>query len=482
MKTVRYKLRIALEVKMKVLDSMHLKFDLRSAMASALLALLAVSAIAVHAARQAAARSSAARPPVVSNSSITISGQGTGGTRTIALPFMNNFENKGDWYVTLTDAHAAFFLADAQATKEGRIDLVLNGKQKTFVINQDNNKDTGHKTDQLFGVMVGSAQKSTMYRIEKDDAVTVTVAKVDPLTFEATFSGTVTHDAERLKVNGVISLHRPTAPPDKTAGTYVNCDPLIHDWLNQAQDRAPSECEVKFDEHVRTDLNKAFAPMVSAFEGQQWRLTKTPNLGPLLSMPRGAEKTSYTSGLFTLGLVMSSSDPEYQRLKAAADAPDPGMMKVMELMKQGKYAEAQAAQKELKPNNAFADFKLNTQIDVSASVNTPGINALNFHGAFDATPLPGGGTVIYLPAAQPPTGGAEGEIVTMVLLGQWGQASVAKGEEDTTRVSIKAAMNPSAARLSTQTVVLTFRCSRELAKKAIQTIDWSALRTLIAGN
>jgi hypothetical protein len=42
-------------------------------------------------------------------------------------------------------------------------------------------------------------------------------------------------------------------------------------------------------------------------------------------------------------------------------------------------------------------------------------------------------------------------------------------------------MNPSAPRLSTQTVVLTFRCSRELALKATQTIDWSILRALIAG-
>jgi hypothetical protein len=58
------------------------------------LALLAVCAIPLQAAAQ-----TVARPPVVSNSRMTLSGQ-AGVTRTIALPFMNNFDNKGDWYVS----------------------------------------------------------------------------------------------------------------------------------------------------------------------------------------------------------------------------------------------------------------------------------------------------------------------------------------------------------------------------------------------
>jgi len=179
---------------------------------------------------------------------------------------------------------------------------------------------------------------------------------------------------------------------------------------------------------------------------------------------------------------MSSTAPEYQRLKAAADTPDPGRSKVMDLMKQGKYAEAQAAQKELKPNNSFGELRDNTQVDVGASVNNSGISVLNFHGAYAASPLPGGGTVLYLPEAQPGSGGSEGNAMTYVLLGPWGAPSVAKVDAAATQVSVKAAMNPSAPRLSVQTAVISFRCSRELARKAIQTIDWSVLRTLIAGH
>lgn len=434
------------------------------------------------------------RPVVVSRSSITVSGPAAGGTHTIALPFMNNFENKGDWYVTATDAHAAFFLADAQASKEGRIDLELNGKQTTFVINHDNNKNTGHKTDLWFGVMVGSAQKSTLFTLDTDDEVKISITRMDSLTLEAAVSGTVTqaglqerngHAGYRIEVNGVISLHRATAPAERSAGNYIDCDPIIHDWLNQAQDRAPSDCEAKFDQHVRATMVKAFEPAISAFEAQQWRATKNPTAGTLTGVVRGSEKGPYQFGFAGANLgfqmLMDSKTPEYQRLKFAADVPDPGLAKVMELMKQGKYAEAQAAAKERKPTNASGEFHDNTQFDVSASVNHSGVSVLNFHGAFAASPLPGGGIVLYLPQAQPGGGGSEGDPMTYVLLGPWGQPIASKVDAEATQVSIKAVLNPSAPRLSVQTVVVSFRCSRELAQKAIPTIDWSGLRTLIAG-
>jgi len=120
------------------------------------------------------------RPAVVSNSSVTVSGPIIGGTRTIALPWMNNFENKGT------------------GTQAGL--MARNG-----------------------------------------------------------------HNAYQIKVNGVISLHRASAPAEKSAGNYMDCDPIIHDWLNQAESRAPAECEVKFDQVVRAAMTKAFDPTYAAF-------------------------------------------------------------------------------------------------------------------------------------------------------------------------------------------------------------------------
>jgi hypothetical protein len=466
-----------------------------SAMRGILFALVVtdlLSPCAMHAQPKAAAP---ARPAVVSNSSITVSGPVIGGTRTIALPWMNNFENKGDWYVTPTDAHAGLLLSDASAMKEGRIDLELNGKQPTFVLDHGNNKNTGHKTDLWFGVMVGSAQKSTTFTLDDNDEVTLAVTRMDSLTLEATVSGTLTqaglmerngHDAYQVKVQGVISLHRASAPAEKSAGNYTSCDPIIHDWLNQAENRAPAECEVRFDQDVRAAMTKAFEPTYAAFAAQQWRVMRSPKTGLPDAMPRGSEKMPYRFGFGDSAagfeLAMDSGAPEFQRLKAAADAPDPGLAHVMELMKQGKYAEAQAAANLTnanRPNNALGEFRGNTRLVVTPVINQADLSIVNFHGAFAAAPLAGGGTVLYLPEAQPAGGGSSGEPMTYVLLGPWAQPGAARLDADGTRVSARATLSPSAPRLSVQTVVIGFHCSRELAQKAIQTVDWSVLRGMI---
>jgi hypothetical protein len=277
-----------------------------------------------------------ARPPVVSNSSVTLTtldGPEVGSMQTIALPFMNNSENKGDWYVTPTDAHAAFFVADALATKLGRIDLTMNGRQTTLVINVDNNKNTGHKTDQGFQLMLGSAQKPTDYAIGKDDAVTVIVTNMDSLTFEATVSGTLSQLAAgppntnmplRIKVSGVISLHRAGAPAEISAGNYIDCDPIIHDWLNEALNRASSDCEVKFDDHLQTGLNAAFSPMESAFTASQWQIINKPDPSVLfLSAPRGSEKEPFRGQGFKLTMAVNPNSAQGQQAMAAANTPDP---------------------------------------------------------------------------------------------------------------------------------------------------------------
>jgi hypothetical protein len=55
---------------------------------------------AIFAFTAASADAAVAPPPVVSNSTVTLSGAGLGvASRTCSLPFMNNFANKGDWYV-----------------------------------------------------------------------------------------------------------------------------------------------------------------------------------------------------------------------------------------------------------------------------------------------------------------------------------------------------------------------------------------------
>jgi hypothetical protein len=439
----------------------------------------------------ALANAATAPPPVTSNSTVTISGPGVGGaSKTFSLPFMNNFANKGDWYALPNDAHAAFFVADKMPYSQGLVDLLLNGTQKTFVITSANDLSTGHKTDLAFDVMVGDGHNDkTFSTTDPGDAVTVTVTKMDMLNFEATFSGTMTevglmerngHESHRVTVSGSISLHRATAPPPLSAGAWIDCDPIVHDWLNQAQNRASSDCEVKFDHHLQTALDAAFSPLESALTAQQWQMVNKPDPSVLfLAAPRGSEKEPFHGQGFKLTMAVPLNSAQAQ----AANTPDPQVMslmqKMMELMKAGNYTQAQELQKQLDAAQKNAPAPPSTRFTAQVSFNYPTREFINFHGAFSASPLPGGGTVLYLPGMQPPTGGSSGDPGTWVLLGPWSQPTSTHLDGDTTKVTTKAQTNPSAPRLSVQNIAVYLNCDQTLATKAIQSINWSQLRALL---
>jgi hypothetical protein len=437
------------------------------------------------------ASAAAAPPPVTSNSTVTISGPGmAGATRTCALPFMNDFADKGDWYVLPNDAHAAFLVADKASNSQCRVDILLNGAQKTFVVTSANDLASGHKSDQAFDVMVsGGRGDKTFSTTDPGDAVTVTVSRMDMLNFEATFSGTMTevgmmerngHEAHRVTVAGVIRLHRASAPPPRSAGNWVGCDPVVHDWLNQAQNRASSDCEVKFDHHLQTALNAAFSPMQSALTAAQWQIVNKPDPDLLfLSAPRGSEKEPFHGQGFKLTMTVNPNSPQGQQAMAAANTPDPLMIKMMELLKAGNYAPAQELQKQLDAKLKSAPSPPSTRLTVQVTFNSSAREFINFHGVFSASALPGGGTVLYLPAMQSLGGGSGGDPGAWVLLGPWSQPTSTRLDGDTTKVITKARINPSAPRLSVQNIAVYLNCDRNLAAKAIQAIDWTQLRALL---
>ena len=385
------------------------------------------------------------RPPVTSSSTITIKGP-TGDARTIALPWMNNFEGKGDWFATPNLSHATFLLADAARAKQGTLDVELNGSQSTFVLTADNTRNHGASRTSLgFSASVIDGNSRLEYGIDRADQVTLTVTRLDNLSMEATFSGTLTRigGSDHVQVSGSIHLHRNAAPPEVSAGRYPDCDPVIHDWLNQAQDRAPSECEVKFDRVARTAFANAFAPMTRAFASQNWKITKSLEPAELAAMPRGSEKVPYRFGF------AANADLLFQ-LDLSPAAPD------------------------------YGQFRDNSRIVIKPDLNPAAFTALNFHGSYTSTPLPGGGTIVYLPEAQASTGGSAGDPTTWVLLGAWAPLAAKSLGDGSTEITAKASLNTAISRLNAQTITVRFRCSPDLAQKAINAIDWAALRDLIS--
>jgi hypothetical protein len=327
------------------------------------------------------------------------------------------------------------------------VDILLNGAQKTIAITSSNDLATGHNTDLAFDVMVGDGRNNKSFSTtDRRDAVTVTVTRMDMLNFEATFSGTMTEmgvmrssgrEPSKVSVSGTISLHRASAPAPINAGNWVDCDPIVHDWLNEAQNRASSDCEVKFDHHLETALSFAFAPMESALEASQWQIVNMSDPSGLFdSAPRGSEGEPFRGQGFKLTMAVNPNTAQGQQVMAA-NTPDPLMDKMIQLLKAGNYAEAQVVQKQLDAKLKSAPAPPSTRLTVQVSFNFSSREFINFHGAFSTSALPGGGTVLYLPAMQGLGGGSGGDPGTWVLLGPWSRNQGADESLDAATVNTK---------------------------------------------
>ena len=75
---------------------------------------------------------------------------------------------------------------------------------------------------------------------------------------------------------------------------------------------------------------------------------------------------------------------------------------------------------------------------MTVGINRSAITVANFHGAFSAAPLAGGGSVLYFPEAQSPSGGSSGDPITYVILGPWSQPSVSKVDAEETHIAVNA--------------------------------------------
>lgn len=120
-------------------------------------------------------------------------------------------------------------------------------------------------------------------------------------------------------------------------------------------------------------------------------------------------------------------------------------------------------------------------LSVRVTVNNSSYSDVNFHAPFTTSPLAGGGEVLHIPAAQARTGGGEDAATpeTVVLLGPWGSASGKKLDATSEEVRIAAMLNKTKPLLSVQTIVIRIDGTDANTKQIIQSIDWSALRSLL---
>lgn len=402
---------------------------------------------------------------IVSETRITVTGGSINGqTFTFTAAY-------GDWFVLPNDAHASFTLSSGSGPGVNQLSIEWDGKGEAHSIIPNDPKNT-------FSLRLGQPVNQSI-RLDRADAIEVSVIKMDDLNLEARISGTAT-GAAQFRISGVVKLHRDAANYPVT-GTYMNCDPVVHDKFAGAQNRSPSECEVKFDSHVRESLAQAFAPVVTVFSDGDWAQTRKANMGPIDSLSRKTEKSPFRfdasslAGSFRLEFRVRPESAQAQRSQATLEAFSKKMAEAMK-----SPAAAVAFQTELA--EATRAIEGSSVIAITVGVNAESIGIANFRGSFTDAKLPVGAYLVTVPYAQAHTGGdiTASHETTWAFLGPWSSATATKSGEGQS-IKVKSALKPGAPTLSIQNIYMEIQANAELAKKIVALVDWKAMQQLIDG-
>lgn len=416
-------------------------------------------------------------PAVVSTSQIMIDGGGFQG-QPISLPKVS-----GDWFVTGDDAHADLNLETAGGAQRVVLQLQWDGAGATHTITHENNDTVvgaGHSTFYLLLPPGGAASP------QHSDRITIAVTRMDDNAIEARLTGTATGNSQ-LRFTGTISLRRTGVHVVRSSGAWHDCDPQIHDKMAGAEDRSPSECEVKFDRHVREVLQQAFAPVISGFESQEWTVSSPPNLGPVTSMERHSEGAPYRldtahEGAFRIGLALRQDSAAYQRFAEKYQQQMAKLSQQMAEATKGGGTGGQAAIEQMAQTlSAQSD---GTAISITVLTNRGSAGVVNFKGVHTVSALPGGGTIVFVPGAQPSTGGGAdaAQAMTWVLVGPWGAPAFKSLGGDGEQIDVSGGLKPGTPTLHVQNVWVRIRTSKELAAEVIERADWGKIRALLEEN
>ncbi len=425
------------------------------------------------------------KPAITGSATITVTGAGEqSGT-------YNPKYLAGDWFTTSSDGHATVTFDTGMGARRAKLDLEWDGASTTQTFNKEREALGNHKGASFYLSLMGSGAEDQMGEPSGSNTVTLTITKMDATTLEARFDGTVTKYTNMTRgnpewhVSGTLNLHRFMTPNGTTTylsangattGSLGNCDATIHDKLVGAEWRSPSECEVKFDQHVREAIDRSLAPALHSLTGAGWSANKQPKLGPIDSIARHTETKPYQLDFTSAGAyVFSLRNANAGKNSAAQQEAMQQQMAVLmkDIAKNQKQIEALSHQS--------ATLGQGDNLSVRVTVNDTSVEVVSFRPPFTTSPLPGGGVVLHIPAAQARTGGGEDAAMpeTLILLGPWGAASGKKLDAESEVVHATAALNKTKPLLSVQTITVRVEGTDANAKQFIQSIDWSALRSLL---
>jgi hypothetical protein len=392
-------------------------------------------------------------PAAISDTHITVNG-----SESFTLPQVD-----GDWFATPSDSHVSLRLMGATT----RLDLQLDGRNPTQTITAENNSDLG-------GAHVGFFWHSPGYDVHPrgSEAITVQVSRLDDHDFEARLSGT----ADGVRLAGTIHVHRDAVPAAKLTGSFGECDNVIHDKLAMAQNRSPSDCEVKFDRMAREALLQALRPVAQFLQAHDWTVAKQSEIKTITGLARRTEQNPYQlnsapEGIVAIefqltGAAMAQYQQRFQTLtqRAAEDLksagrPGPSYQQAIDFAHEMEGA---------------------TKLRVSAAINVPSVGISSFGGGHTPLEIPGAAYALSISHVQASTGGGaeNSHDESVILLGNWSAPAIQPHSDGGEHIGFKAVLN-NAAPLTVQNIVIRIQANPANTRQAVAQIDFAALQRLI---
>ena len=279
-----------------------------------------------------------------------------------------------------------------------------------------------------------------------------------------------------LAVAGVPAVHgslrAAQAPPP--------CDNAFRDPPSGAQFRAPSECEVQFDQRIRRAEHQAFAKVLEVFSQGSWTKPEEGSLAPITGVARGLDKDWFRPGLttggeYSLKLHLSPASAEFRALdkrqqdimaKMQADAKVPGKM-------QASFDAFTAGVREMRA-------AIEVSVRMSVNLRTGGFSDLKSeHGPLL---VPGAASAFAVSHVEGLSGGGPDNTspdAAFIFLGKWGPARIERRSDGGEHVQLESVASATAPRLSVHTMTMQIECNVALRDQVLKLIDFAALTGLM---
>jgi hypothetical protein len=373
---------------------------------------------------------------------------------------------EGDWYAKADDAHGTISLFAPFDSRLLRLDLEWDGKGSPYTINDD----SYHARKGSFWITLPDKDVYGDGLSSTPEELRLTVTKIDPLNVSFSVEGTVKEDGKDVDVSGSFKLKKSAVISLRTAN-YHDCDNIIYDKLTGAENRSPSECEVKFDMDVKTAFSEAFEKAINVLvEKRHFKLRSITELVPIEGAYRGTEKYPSRLGTFSAELQLDPESEEgkewYKKMNDASEeikaaGPSPQLME--KLMKLG-YT-----------------MKANTEIYIVASINSEGGGQGDYKSEHKLLQLPGAVFAVQGSHVQARSGGGIDNSldVTSFYMGRWKPGTIQKDSDGGSQATTVGYFDKSASLLSVQNISVRLECSAELANEIIQNIDMQKLKSVL---